>query len=158
MKKIYLLLLTTVIFLLISTVQTNAQQWTNEQKDVWAGVEKYWSVAATGDAQAFLAYFDDSYKGWDYSSKVPQSKANTGKWIEYGLKNYSNVFYTLTPVAIWVKGDFAYADYFYDEVVKNNETGKNEARSGKWTDILMKKDGKWVIIGDHGGRTSKEKE
>jgi hypothetical protein len=27
---------------------------------------------------------------------------------------------------------------------------------GRWTDILMKQGDKWVMIGDHGGRTSKE--
>ena len=156
MKKIFLLSLVTVVTLLISSTNSHAQQWTDAQKDVWAGVEKYWAVAATGDAQAFLAYFDDSYKGWEYDSKVPQNKANTGKWIEYGFKNRTNVFYTLSPVAIWVKGDFAYADYFFDEVYKDNESGKNKTRSGKWTDILMKKDGKWVLIGDHGGQTSKQ--
>jgi len=156
MKRICLSLLTAALIVLFSSNSVFAQQWTDEQKDVWAGVEKYWEASASGDAQAFLAYFDESYRGWEYSSKVPQNKANTGKWIEYELKNYTNVFYTLSPIAIWVKGDFAFVDYFYDQVGKDNETGKKKTSSGKWTDILMKKDGKWVLIGDHGGRTSKE--
>lgn len=156
MKRICLFITTAVFALLLAANVGYAQQWSTEQQDVWSGVEKYWKVAASGDAQAFLTYFDDSYTGWEYDSKVPQNKANTGKWIEYGFKKRTNVFYTLTPVAIWVKGDFAFVDYFYDEVAKDNETGKNKARSGKWTDILMKKDGKWVLIGDHGGQTSKD--
>ncbi len=34
---------------------------------------------------------------------------------------------------------------------KNNQTDKEDRSSGKWTDILMKKDGKWMLVGDHGG-------
>ncbi len=156
MKSIYLSISIVALVALFATNASYAQQWTAEQQDVWSGVEKYWQASASGDAQAFLAYFDESYKGWEYQSKVPQNKESTGKWIEYGMQRGKVLFYTLSPVTIWVKGDFAFVDYFYDEVVKDNETGKNKARSGKWTDILMKKDGKWLLIGDHGGRTSKE--
>ncbi len=63
--------------------------------------------------------------------------------------------FTITPLTIWVKGDFAYVHYYYSESDKNNDTGKREHNSGNWTDILMKSNGKWVLIGDHGGRTSK---
>ena len=150
-KSIFLFCLILVAF----AANSYAQQWTDAQKDVWAGVEKYWEVSSSGNAQEFMTYFDDSYMGWSYESKVPQSKSNTGKWINYGAKNYTTLIYTITPVAIWVKGDFAYVDYYYAEVDKNNETGKKENNSGNWTDILMKKAGKWVMIGDHGGRTSK---
>ncbi len=131
-----------------------SQQWSSEQKDVWSGVEKYWEVFAKGNAQGDLSYYDESYMGWEFQSEVPQSKANTSKWIEYLLKNNSIVLYTLTPVNIWVKDDFAYADYFYAMVTQDNESGKRENSEGTWTDILMKKGGRWLLIGDRGGRNS----
>jgi len=150
-KSIFLFCLILVAF----AAKSYAQQWTSQQKDVWAGVEKYWAVGSSGDAAGFMSYFDDSYKGWDYQAKVPMNKDNTGKWIDYDSKTYTTVVYTITPVAIWVKGDFAFADYYYNELDKNNKTGKIENNSGKWTDILMKEGGVWKLIGDHGGRTSK---
>ena len=151
-----LLSIIAVLFAVIILSGTGAaQQWSNEQREVWAGVEKYWEGSAKGDAQGVMSYFDESYMGWEYQSIVPKSKAITGKWIANGLKNNTTIVYTLTPVAIWVKGDFAYADYFYTQLDKNNQTGKEDRSSGKWTDILMKKDGRWVLIGDQGGRTSK---
>lgn len=156
MKRIFLSISMVALVVLFATNASSAQQWSAEQQDVWSGVEKYWQVSASGDAQAFLAYFDESYMGWEYDSKVPQNKESTGKWIVYGMQRGKVLFYTLSPVAIWVKGDFAFVDYFYDQVVKDNETEKTKERSGKWTDILMKKDGKWVLIGDHGGDTSKD--
>ena len=143
------------LILVAYTVNSYAQQWSAEQKDVWAGVEKYWAVAASGDAAGFMTYFDDSYEGWNNASPIPMNKANVAKYIENDMKNSSTVLYTITPVKIWVKGDFAYVHYYYTEIDKNKETGKNETNAGNWTDILMKSNGKWVLIGDHGGRTSK---
>jgi len=154
MKRFISMFTILMTFVILSGVGF-AQQWSSEQKDVWSGVQKYWDVFAKGDAKADLSYYDESYMGWDFQSKVPQNKANTSKWIEYMLRNGSIELYTLTPVAIWVKGDFAYADYYYSMVMKDNETGKKENSEGTWTDILMKKDGKWLLIGDRGGSTSK---
>ncbi len=150
------LLFSLVLFAVIMlTANSFAQQWTSEQKDVWSGVEKYWEVSASGDAAGFLSYFDDSYEGWNNSSPVPMNKANVSKWIKNGLKNSTTVLYTITPITIWVKGDFAYVHYYYAEIDKDNKTGKNETNAGNWTDILMKDGGVWKLIGDHGGRTSK---
>lgn len=155
MKQTKLFTAILLVAILFFSGKNFAQQWSPEQKDVWSGVQKYWDVFAKGDAKADLSYYDESYMGWEFSSKVPQNKANTSKWIEYMLGNSSIVLYTLTPVAIWVKGDFAYADYFYSMITKDNETGKKENNEGTWTDILMKKDSKWLLIGDRGGSTNK---
>jgi ketosteroid isomerase-like protein len=153
MKKLTYILSGMFVLLLLSNVGL-AQQWTAEQQDVWAGVQKYWEVSATNNAQAFMAYFDDSYMGWNNRSRVPMSKANTGKWIEQDTKDNTTLLYTITPLTIWVKGDFAYVHYTYGLLEQNKETGKKTPSAGTWTDIVMKKDGKWVLIGDHGGRTS----
>lgn len=148
-------ILTNLVLMLftIFTYQLQAQSWTNEQKEVWAGIEEYWEVASKGDAEAFLKYFDASYVGWSYASKVPMAKNNTAKWIKNDMKNNTSVLHTLTPVSIWVNGDFAFANYFYSQIEKNKD-GKEETTSGHWTDILMKKSGKWVLVGDRGGRTT----
>ena len=76
-----------------------AQQWTAEQKDVWAGVEKYWAADASGDAKAFLSYFDESYQGWSYQSPVPMGKADVAKYIENDYKNNTTVLYTISPAS-----------------------------------------------------------
>ena len=81
------------------------------------------------------------------------AKNNTAKWIKNDMKNNTSVLHTLTPVSIWVNGDFAFANYFYSQIEKNKD-GKEETTSGHWTDILMKKSGKWVLVGDRGGRTT----
>ena len=152
MKKIMNIAVVTLLLIVVTMGNTIAQQWSSEQKEVWAGVNKYWSANNT---QELMQYFDESYMGWDNSSRVPQNKANTAKSFENSFKNSTPVLYTLSPLTIWVKGDFAYVHYYYTQINKSNKTGKDKTSSGIWTDILMKKGGKWVLIGDHGGRTSK---
>lgn len=153
MKQITQLLFCTLLLCLVSKTSF-AQQWSDAQKDVWDGVQKYWEVAAKGDAAGFMGYFDESYVGWSNQSRVPMSKENAGKWITQDSKDNATIVYTITPLTIWVKGDFAYVHYTYAELDQNKETNKKTNSSGTWTDILMKKDGKWLLIGDHGGRTS----
>lgn len=153
MKKLTQLYFALFVFLLLSG-SSFAQQWSDAQKDVWAGVEKYWQVSSSGDAAGFMSYFDDSYMGWSNQSRVPMSKTNTSKWVTQDAKDNSTLVYSVTPLSIWVKGDFAYVHYTYETVEQNKETNKKTPSAGTWTDILMKKDGKWILIGDHGGRTS----
>ena len=142
-----------IAFFVSAAVQ--AQSWSTEQQEVWSGVEEYWEVSSKGNADAFLKYFDESYIGWSYNSKVPQNKSTTGKWIKHDMSQNSTVLYSLTPVSIWVNGDFAFANYFYAQIEKDKD-GKENRSEGHWTDILMKKNGKWLLVGDRGGRTSKE--
>lgn len=155
MKKLTVTILFTMILFVLAANTINAQNWTDEQKEVWAGVEKYWEAGASGNVDSFMEYFDDTYTGWSYSSKMPQSKASSKKWIEEDMKNNASVLYSVTPVSIWVKGDFAFVHYYYSQIDKNKETSKNQRSDGNWTDILEKKNGKWLLVGDHGGRTSK---
>ena len=139
----------TVLFILSGFTGLRAQQWTPEQQDVWKGVQTYWEAGMSGDAKDFLAYFDDSYNGWSYNNQAPGNKSDATKSLSYWLPKGKVAFYTLTPAKIWVNGDYAYVHYYYTQVTEMD--GKPTPEKGRWTDILMKKDGKWVMVGDHGG-------
>jgi hypothetical protein len=127
-----------------------AQQWTDEQKDVWKGVEAYWAVSVTDKPLDFLSYFDESYYGWSYDSQAPYTKAEVKKSLDYWTTKGKTIYYVITPARIWVNGDFAYVHYYYSEVMEGND-GKPIIEKGRWTDILMKKNGEWLMVGDHGG-------
>ena len=60
------------------------------------------------------------------------------------------LYWNAIPMVIWVKGDFAYTDYYYQAIWQDKD-GKKTNERGKWLDILMKKNGIWVLVGDHGG-------
>lgn len=133
---------------------TFAQQWTDEQKAVWAGVEAYWAVGMSDNPKDFLNYFDDSYTGWSYENETPETKADAQKAMNYWTAKGKEAYYIITPARIWVKDNFAFVHYYYTEVIEGAD-GKPVTERGRWTDILMKKNGKWLMIGDHGGRITK---
>lgn len=146
-NKIILSLL--LMFLLAGATEIFAQQWSAEQKDVWAGVEKYWEVNQSNPLD-FLDYFDESYIGWSYENEAPSTRSDAVKSFSYWTKKGKEVYHILTPAKIWVNGDFAFVHYYFTQVMESND-GKPNVEKGRWTDILMKKDGKWMLVGDHGG-------
>lgn len=150
MKKLFFRSFPFIFLLLCCANITSAQQWTDEQKDVWKGVEAYWAVSVTDKPLDFLNYFDESYNGWSYDSQAPYTKAEVKKSLDYWTTKGKTIYYVITPARIWVNGDFAYVHYYYSEVMEGND-GKPITEKGRWTDILMKKNGKWMMVGDHGG-------
>ena len=152
MKK-QLSILTVFFAVILLTGNIFAQEWTSEQKEVWAGVEKYWQVNQNNPME-FLNYFDASYLGWGYENEAPSTKNDVTKSFSYWTKKGKEQYHILTPARIWVNGDFAYVHYYYTTVRENSE-GKSNTERGRWTDILMKKNGTWMLVGDHGGEVKK---
>lgn len=130
-----------------------AQQWSAAQKAVWSDVTAYWDLFAKGDADGMLSYFHADYSGWDVNDPLPTGKAYTEKGLKHFLERNQIVLYNIQPVAINVHGNFAIAHYYYSMTFKNSE-GKEISTGGRWTDILSKQGGKWMLIGDHGGRSA----
>ena len=148
MKNLFSIITALFVVILFSG-NVFAQQWSDEQKEVWTGVEKYWEVNQA-DPLAFLQYFDESYLGWSYENGAPTTKSDATKYFGYWMKKGKEQYHVLTPARIWVNGNFAYVHYYYTVVNEDNE-GNPQTERGRWTDILMKKDGKWMLVGDHGG-------
>lgn len=153
MKK--LLSIFPVLFaVIILSGNGTAQKWSPEQKDVWAGVEKYWEIN-NNDPLADLKYFDDSYLGWSYENEAPGTREGVVKSKKYFSTKQKQQFNILTPARIWVNGDFAYVHYYYTLVFEDKD-GKSSNEKGRWTDILMKKNGTWMLVGDHGGEVKND--
>jgi ketosteroid isomerase-like protein len=127
-----------------------AQQWTDEQKEVWEAVEAYSKLAMEGNVDGFLEVFHPDFVGWHYGSPVPDDYAARVKMMKFFLPLGKVLFYHLTPLAIRVHGDVAVVHYVYSDLSRMGE-GEPEWKQGRWTDILMKKDDTWLLIADHGG-------
>jgi ketosteroid isomerase-like protein len=127
-----------------------AQQWNADQQEVWKTVEAYWAVDMSDKPADFLNYIDDSYNGWYIEDPAPSTKADAQKQLNYWTNKMKVAYYSIIPAKIWVNGNFAFVHYYYTEVAEDKD-GKSMTERGRWTDILMKKDGKWLMVGDHGG-------
>lgn len=154
MQKVKRILIIVSLFIVGVITNSSAQSWSSEQKAVWAGVEEYWAASASTNPMTFLNYFDDSYSGWGYEYETPGTKSDAVKSLSYWLNKGKVQYYLITPAKIWVNGDFAYVHYYYTQVTEGPD-GKPNTERGRWTDILMKKGGKWLLVGDHGGEIKK---
>ena len=154
MSRISRVIFISILLFTFYSLNLSGQQWTAEQKEVWAGVETYWKVGMSANPMDFINYFDDSYLGWSYENEAPETKADAQKSLNYWNSKGKVVLYTITPARIWVNGNFAYVHYYYSQITEGAD-GKPITEKGRWTDILMKKDGKWVMVGDHGGKIPK---
>lgn len=115
---------------------------------------RHWEIN-NSDPQGYFKYFDDSYLGWSYDYETQGTKENALKSSKYFSSKSKPQFNTITPARIWVNGNFAFVHYYYTQVNEDSE-GKSNTEKGRWTDILMKKNGTWMIVGDHGGEISKK--
>ena len=153
MKKwsVYLIGLSLTLF---TSTTLLSQEWSDSQKEVWETVNTYVNMFDKGDVQGLLSYFDESFSGWSYSLEAPHDKNSIKKMMNYWSTNNKVIYLTLTPAKIWVEGDYAYVHYYYTSLSEDKE-GKKKWKKGRYTDILLKKDGKWMLVGDHGGAISK---
>ena len=138
-----------ILALLMLNTPLRAQDWSPAQKEVWKTVSDYWAVYAKGDVAGFMEYFHPDYSGWENDMKVPGTKEDARKWLTFAAQGSKTLVYDIQPLSIKVWGDFAFVHYYYT-VVKETD-GKKKGEEGRWTDILSKQGGKWLLIGDHGG-------
>jgi ketosteroid isomerase-like protein len=139
-----------VIIMIFTGSSISAQEWSDEQMEVWKQVESYWELFTNKDLEGFMSYVHSNYIGWGYNDQLPRDKSSFEKWIKYDIKNYSADIYEITPAAISIFDDVAIIHYFFTYVDSDSEGKKNRYR-GRYTDILKKQGDKWVLIGDHGG-------
>ncbi len=145
-----------LIAVLLSTQSTLfAQEWSEEQKEVWKNVETYWDLFAKKDLEGSMSYFHDDFIGWSNRKALPNNKASRQKSLSHSFETTTVLIQELQPVAIKIHGNVAMVHYYYSELSKDVE-GKENNESGRWTDILLKQGDKWVLIGDSGGSVSTE--
>ena len=142
---------------LLAARQLCAQEWSAPQKEVWKTVETYNDFDAARNLDKFMAYFHDDYLGWWNRDPLPANKVELRKFLEQEYKTTKVLVQNVKPVGIRIHDNLAFVHYHWQRIVKDSE-GKEKSTRGRWTDILVKQEGKWLIIGDHGGLEYTEKE
>ena len=151
----HLIALSVLATTLLIASPLRAQEWSAAQKEVWSHVEAYWAKDAARDVEGFMACFHADYLGWSVEDALPVNKATVRKFVEHQMKTTKVLVQNLQPVGVKILGDVAFVHYYWTRI-ETDAAGKEKPVSGRWTDILTKQGDKWVLIGDHGGRTSKD--
>ena len=122
-------------------------KWTQVEKEIWEQVEFYTKLIIDGEVNQFLECFHKDYLGWNYFENHPISKDDIKNELS-NLPSTKIISYNIDPVSIQVKNDVAIVHYKYSATFINSE-GIEKSKSNRYTDILMKDEHKWVLIGDH---------
>lgn len=128
----------------------NAQTWSDKQLEVWNVIETSWQAEMQKDTTWTLKYLHEKFLGWSIERPVPRSKSSVHKWNRYGTENSTTLLHELYPIGIVVHGNTAVVHYFYS-IASENRKGERKTTHGKFTDILVKENGKWQFLAWHGG-------
>jgi ketosteroid isomerase-like protein len=93
------------------------------------------------------------YAGWSIDSPLPSTKETAAKFLTHGHSTSKTLVHHIQPVAIKIHGNIAIVHYYWTRISKSGDKEKETA--GRWTDVLMKQNDKWVLIADHGGTPPK---
>lgn len=140
------------LLLMIGTVSSAVAQlaWTAEQKAVWKTETTIMELWKAGDLKEEMTYYDSSYHYWDANSPAPVNKEGIEKKFKYlNTLQEKLEYYNAVPIVIWVEGNFAYANYYFEQTVLAKD-GKKTTTNNRWLDVLIKRNGKWLLLAEYG--------
>jgi len=148
----FILIIGIYVFL---TPLTYGQNWSEEQTEVWRVVENVWKTVQEGDADKMTAYFHEDYSGWEWGDQYPRTKQTASEYFHYYFPKTHIITFSLEPMAIIEEDNMAVVHYYYTTLSEGADGAASEEK-GRWTDIYVKENGKWLMIADSGGKWDNE--
>ncbi len=150
MKKLKSALMVTLALLLITTAESNAQEWTKAQKEVWQVVEKSWADWKNKDESVINTLFHDKYQGWNLEDPLPSDKKDVQASFMEMKEMFDLNYYVIRPARIAVTENAAVVDYYYSMYYtrKDGEKKKTDKEKGKYVEFYVKEGGSWKLLGD----------
>jgi len=131
---------------LVVTTPVFPKEWSAEQKDVLASLNKYLSAVRQGNLKEMVSFWHPKFVSWEYAQALPTNYDVTFKGVEAFWKNFKFKKLEFNPLEIQVEGNHAIIHGNYDVIIQDS-AGKETSTSGPETIILVKKDNKWAMIG-----------
>jgi hypothetical protein len=149
-KAIQVMLIVLIAIVFISN--SFAQEWTSEQREAWKTVKKMYENWEKRDLEGYINCMHKDFSGWYQKTKLPFTKDDLKKFEAHWLSTVKVHLHHAKPVLINVIDDIAIV-HFYSSSIREDAKEK-VATWSKWTHTLKNENGKWLIVGVHGGRVS----
>lgn len=143
MKKIGLIAASAALLI---SAPVSAQEWSDDQSEVWQWVTNTWDKHS--DPGTWAEVLSDDGYGMNDSYPVPTSKSEMARRAARFGSEGKVLFTRLDPLAITVSGDTAVV-YYYAGVVEENYKGERDNSTEKCADVLQKNAGQWQFLGWH---------
>lgn len=121
---------------------------TLEQQDLWQRVNDLWALSLTRNATEIRNTLHPRYVGWDMSSPTPHDREAA---VQSVLGDSPVVTqYQLTPLSVEVYDHtVGVVHYAYSATVTPRAASPLQV-TGKWTEIYLRQDQQWVMVGVSG--------
>jgi ketosteroid isomerase-like protein len=139
-----------LIVLISSSVPAFAQSWTSDQQEIWRVEEAMWQRDTAKDLTWIDTYLHANATSWGIDHPVPRNKASVTRWDKYAYSNATVLEYELFPLSITVMDDVAVVHYRY-RIASEDLNKRREIVTGRYTDVLVREDGRWLILTVVGG-------
>jgi len=133
----------------------SAQTWTSAQQEIWKFEEQQWQMAKDKDLSWIETMVHPSLSFWDIDQQMPQNKASLTRWNRYSNANGMVLEQELFPISVTITGNLAVVNYRY-MIAREDYKKERETVSGRYTDILVKENGRWMFIAWAGGDDPKK--
>ena len=137
----------TCVIAAFSATTASSQQLSPDQQEVWEFIE---SCQGRWGSEVWFDCFHEDFAGWLYTDLVPRTKDGERKFSRALFETTETRVQDLRPIAIRVHGDTAVAHYYLQTVVRGQD-GQDIEERVRFTDVLIKENGLWRWIADHGG-------
>ena len=135
--------------LLAVCATANAQQFSGEEQEVWAFIERCSGLFDAGDVEGSLGCFHEDFSGWGPEDPFPRGKKNEESIGAYRTAHQTTRASEVRPFTVRVYGNFAFAHYLATRLEERPDGSLEEIKTA-WTDLLLRENGRWYWIGDHG--------
>ena len=117
------------------------QEWTAEQKEVWASVQNKWEALKEGDVETAMKLTNENAFLWSRAYPEPNSygmlKVTYENWVKIEKPSSAKI----RPLKINIFNNIANVYYIYEY------EGAKLSDKGRVFETWMKQDNKWLLIG-----------
>jgi ketosteroid isomerase-like protein len=145
-----LLLGSVVLLLVLASGPASAQTWTPDQQEIWKLEDAMWLRDTAHDLTWIDTYLHPDATSWGIDTPVPRNRASVTRWDKYEYASSTVLEHELFPLSITITGDVAVVHYRYQMAIENYKK-EREIVTGRYSDVLIKSAGRWLLLTVIGG-------
>jgi len=125
-------------------VQIPIIQFSQEQRELWEHVKTLWAMSKARNENHIRATIHPQYVGWDMNAAFPHDREAA---VQSVLGNSPTLCeYHLHPLSVQIyEGQIGVVHYSYSATVLPKD-GQTLAVTGKWSEVHLKRDGRWTMV------------
>ncbi len=129
------------------SVSPNPEEWSKEQKELWAELERHWDLLINAKVADFLEYIHPEFRGFGHESPLMVDKKWLARWVGFWCETTKFPIHYISPISCGIFGTIGILQYYLFTIEKSADGAGRSVR--RYTMTWMKESGKWRVIASH---------